>query len=252
LCNSVPVPYRGAVPRSTLTRDQIVTTAIDLLDDEGLDGLNMRSLGKRLGAAPTAVYWHVRSKDDLVLLAGDRVWHEIELPDADGADWHAATEALATGLHAMFARHPWLVQAFGSHLFYGAGKARFDDRSLEVHEAAGFSADEADRAAAAVFTFVLGSVLAASAADSLVKRLARDGADPQQLIGETMDRAREVARRFPRLRRRLDAPAAERYADAPEHTFEHGLRALLHGLRAPLTTRAGRSPDGSDVAPSRT
>jgi AcrR family transcriptional regulator len=234
------VPYRAPVSRTTLTQDQIVRTAVELLDDEGLDGLNMRSLGKRLGAAPTAMYWHVQSKDNLVLLAGDSVWHEIELPTLEGPDrrddWRTCAEALATGLHAMFSRHPWLVQAFGSYLFYGVGKARFDDRTLAVYETAGFSADQADRAAGAVFTFVLGNVQATSAADSLAKRIARDGHDPHELLRDAMDKAREIAMGFPRLRSRLDAPEAERYAEAPEQTFEHGLRALLHGLDAELTT----------------
>ena len=60
------------MPRDTLTREQIVTAAIDLLDAEGLDGLNMRALGQRLGSAPTAVYWHVGSKDNLMALAADQ------------------------------------------------------------------------------------------------------------------------------------------------------------------------------------
>ncbi|MDF2710501.1 MAG: putative transcriptional regulator, TetR family, partial [Nonomuraea muscovyensis] len=78
------------MPRDTLTRDQIVRTAVELLDEEGLDGLNMRSLGKRLGTVATAVYWHVKNKDDLVLLAGDHVWNEVELPDVDAVDWRTA------------------------------------------------------------------------------------------------------------------------------------------------------------------
>ena len=69
--NHVQVPYLWHMPRDTLTRDQIVTAAIDLLDAEGLEGLNMRSLGTRLGSAATAVYWHVGSKGDLIALAGE-------------------------------------------------------------------------------------------------------------------------------------------------------------------------------------
>jgi AcrR family transcriptional regulator len=50
--------------RDTLTLEQIVDAAVELLDAEGLEGLNMRALGKRPGSAPTAVYWHVGSKDN--------------------------------------------------------------------------------------------------------------------------------------------------------------------------------------------
>lgn len=217
------------MPRDTLTTDQIVRNAVELLDEEGLDGLNMRALGKRLGAAATAVYWHVKNKDDLLLLAADQVWNEIELPDP-GADWRPAATAMATGLHAMFGRHPWLVQAFGSYLFYGEGKARYDDRSLAVYEAGGFTEAEADRAAAAVFTFVLGSVLGTSAMVSLTRRLSRTGKDVEGTVQEVMDRATEIAARFPRLSARLDAPRAAEYAAAPEQTFEYGLQALLDGL----------------------
>jgi AcrR family transcriptional regulator len=57
------MPYPLRMPRDTLTREQIVKAAMELLDDEGLEGLNMRALGRRLGSAATAVYWHVGSKD---------------------------------------------------------------------------------------------------------------------------------------------------------------------------------------------
>ncbi|WP_106396299.1 TetR/AcrR family transcriptional regulator [Actinocorallia populi] len=223
------------MPRDSLTKDQIVRTAIELLDEEGLEGLNMRSLGKRLDAAATAVYWHVKNKDDLVLLAGDRVWQEIELPDPEEADWRAAATALATGLHAMLSRHPWLVQAFGSYLFYGEGKARYDDRSLAVYEKGGFGGDPADRAVAAVFTFVLGSVLEVSATASLTRRLGRNGGDAEELFQETLARAGEVAERFPRLRVRLETRQATDYAAGPDETFQFGLRALLDGLQGRIT-----------------
>ena len=39
------MPYLGRMPRDTLTREQIVRAAVDLLDSEGLEGLNMRALG---------------------------------------------------------------------------------------------------------------------------------------------------------------------------------------------------------------
>ncbi|MEU7804235.1 TetR/AcrR family transcriptional regulator C-terminal domain-containing protein [Micromonospora arborensis] len=224
------------MPRDTLTREQIIQTAIELLDEEGLEGLNMRSLGKRLGAAATAVYWHVKNKDDLVVLAGDHVWDEIDLPDLDALDWRTAATSMAAALHAMLSRHPWLVQALGTHLFYGPGKARHDDHSLAVYEAAGFTGADADQAAAAVFTYVLGNVLGASATTSLMRRLSRDGGDPHEALRDTMAKATEVATRFPRLRARLETPAAD-YNAAPEDTFQFGLQALLDGL-------ADRRPEG--------
>ncbi|MFF4214443.1 TetR/AcrR family transcriptional regulator [Streptomyces sp. NPDC001796] len=223
------------MPRDTLTADRIVRAAIELLDDEGLDGLNMRSLAKRLGSAATAVYWHIKTKDDLVRLASDAIWHEVELPDLDATDWRTAATAHASGMHAMLTRHPWLVQAFGSHLLHGPGQARYNDLGLAIYEKAGFAADDADRAAATVFTFVLGSALGPAAQVSLNRRLSKNGADAEQLMADAMTRATKTALQFPRLRQRLDTTAATQYAAAPDNTFAFGLQSVLDGLQARLT-----------------
>jgi AcrR family transcriptional regulator len=233
------VLYRGRMPRDTLTRDQIVKAAIDLLDSEGLEGLNMRALGKRLGSAATAVYWHVGSKDNLIALAGDQVWNEVALPDLAAVGWRTAATQMATGLHAMLTRHPWLVQAFGSYVVFGPGKARHDDHGLAVYEAAGFTGARAGQAMAAVFTYVLGNALGPAAVTSLIRKLSRDGGNAQELLRDRMATAREVAAQFPRLRASLDTAAAD-YGAAPENTFEFGLQAILDGLQARLTTQGRR------------
>src|SRR6266566_4695923 len=174
------------MPRDTLTREQIVTAAIELMDAEGLDGLNMRALGKRLGSAATAVYWHVGSKANLIALAGDQVWHEIALPDLTATDWRTAATQMATDLHDTLTRHSWLVQAFGSYPVFGPGRARHDDHLLAIYEAAGFTGARADQAMTTVFTFVLGNALGPAAAASLTRKLGRDGARAEELLRDSM------------------------------------------------------------------
>ncbi|MCD0481740.1 TetR/AcrR family transcriptional regulator C-terminal domain-containing protein [Streptacidiphilus sp. ASG 303] len=219
------------MPRNTLTREQILTAAIALLDAEGLEGLSMRALGQRLGSAATAVYWHVGSKDNLIALAGDQLWHDIALPDPDEVGWRTAATVMAGDLYAMLTRHPWLLQAFGSFLMFGPGKARHDDHLLAIYEAAGFAGPAADQAAAAVFTFVLGNALGPAATASLARKLRREGSSAEQAIGGAQVEAREIAAPFPRLRARLDTHSADHGA-APGGTFQIGLRAILDGLEA--------------------
>ena len=61
----------------------------------------------------------------------------------------------------------------------------------------------------------------------------------------SMKQAREIAAQFPRLRDRLDTPAAG-YGAALDNSFEFGLLAILNGLQpnSPSTTtnktRAGQ------------
>ena len=225
--------------RETLSRDQIVTAALELLDAEGLEGMNMRALGKRLNSAATAVYWHVGSRESLIALAADRAWAEVELPDPAAVGWRTAACQMATSEYAMLIRHPWLVQAFGSYQLYGPGKARHDDHSIAVYEAAGFAGAEADQATSAVFTFVLGNALGLAATTSFTRKLGRDGGDVQALMRANRAEVLEVAAQFPRLHARLELPSAG-YGAAPGGSFAFGLQAVLDGLEARLAARGGQ------------
>src|SRR2546427_8680665 len=49
-----------------LDQSQIVQAALSLLDEVGFDGLTMRNLAKKLGIQAASLYWHVRSKQDLL------------------------------------------------------------------------------------------------------------------------------------------------------------------------------------------
>ena len=228
------------MPRDTLTREQIVQAAIELLDAEGLEGLNMRALGQRLGSAGTAVYWHVGSKENLIALASDQVWNEISLPDLETLGWREAARQMAANLYGMLTQHPWLLQAFGSFLILSAGKARHDDHSLAIFETGGFVGTQADQAMATVFTYVLGNALGPAAAASLTRKLDRGGSDGAALIRENVAKAKVIAAQFPRLRTRVNTGAAE-YGAAPEDSFHIGLEAILYGLEAQLTPSV-RSP----------
>ncbi len=207
----------------TLSRDQIVRSAVELLDQEGVEGLNMRALGARLGVAPTAVYWHVKRKDDLIVLAADEVWDEIPLPDPAASGWRAAVQAMAEGLYAMVSRHPWLATTMSTHLVYGPKKARHDDHALGVFEAAGFAGPAADDAYATVMVYVLGRALTEAAEQARTRRLRR-AADP---AAEERDLAHitEIAAAYPRLRARLDAAATN-----PAPALTYGLAVILDGL----------------------
>lgn len=90
-----------------LSRDRIVEEAVALLDAEGADRLTMRRLAERLGTGSTTLYWHVKTKDDVLDLALDKIFGEVEIPPEDGRGWRAALTALINGWRAVLLRHPW-------------------------------------------------------------------------------------------------------------------------------------------------
>jgi AcrR family transcriptional regulator len=222
------------MPRDTLTREQIVHAAIELLDAEGIDGLSMRRLGSRLGSAATAVYWHVKSKDDLVVLAGDAVWGEIKLPDPGQVGWRTAATTIAHDTYAMVTRHPWLLPAMSTQLIYGPGRARYDDHCLAVYEAAGFTAVDADNAHKTVFAFVLATALGAAAELAWRARRRREDGSEEEQMRDTIAQASDIAMQFPRLRARIQAMKDVDPAAPPDQSFEFGLHTILNGLEARL------------------
>lgn len=219
--------------RETLNRHLIVTTAIELLDTHGLEGFNIRALGKRLGGAATAIYWHVGSKDNLVALAVEQAWNEIALPDVTELGWRKAAANMANELRAMLRRHLWLVQAFGTQVLYGRGKARHDNHCLAIYETAGLDKTQAMQAATAVMLFVLGSALGPAASASLTRKLDRETGNARDALRESLETAHMIAAEYPRLRAYLE-PGGEAYALVPDGSFNFGLEAILDGLQIRL------------------
>ncbi|MEV0716178.1 TetR/AcrR family transcriptional regulator C-terminal domain-containing protein [Asanoa sp. NPDC050611] len=103
-----PARPRRAAP---LTRDRIVHAAVSVLDEHGIEGLTMRRLGSDLGVTSTALYWHVRTKDDLLDLAVDEVFGGVVLPA--GGSWQEDVRALTRGWRAAMLRHPWAPGLIG-------------------------------------------------------------------------------------------------------------------------------------------
>jgi AcrR family transcriptional regulator len=98
--------------RDTLTRDRITTAASELLDTLGTAHLTMRKLAERLEVAPPTLYWHVKTKDDVLDLAVDAIFSEVEIPDRTG-DWAADARTLVLRWRATMLRHPWSPALIG-------------------------------------------------------------------------------------------------------------------------------------------
>ena len=60
-------------PRA-LSRDIILSAALELVDEEGLSALSLRSLGKRLGVSQAAFYRHIPDKAALLEGISEQVW----------------------------------------------------------------------------------------------------------------------------------------------------------------------------------
>ena len=220
--------------RSTLTVDQILGAAMGLLDEEGIDGLSMRKLAGRLDAGATSLYWHVKNRDELVVLLIDAVYGEIELPeDVTAETWRDAAREFARNTRATAGRHPWLVSVLDqlvlAHL--GPNVSRLADRMLAVFQTAGFELQEAERALNTLLAYITGVSIGEAAFHT---SLARQGTTEQEWLEEEGRIVDEMASELPRLREVADGYRNADVQAKMDEDFEYGLDRVLDGLQARL------------------
>lgn len=72
----------------------------------------MRRLAQQLDVTSPAMYWHVKTKDDVLDLAVDQIFGEVPIPEASD-DWREDIRALARAWRAAMLRHPWAPSLIG-------------------------------------------------------------------------------------------------------------------------------------------
>ena len=68
-----------------LSRDTIVTAAMEILDSYGLADMTMRRVATHLGVAPGALYWHLATKQQLIAAIADRILAPALDPSTPGS-----------------------------------------------------------------------------------------------------------------------------------------------------------------------
>src|SRR6516162_9394886 len=104
--DSIAEPARDEGERTRLTRAAVVDRALRLADADGMDALTIRKLAGELGVTPMALYWHFRSKDELLEGLAERVWSEIDIAVDRSAPWPAQLRGLLESLLQVLRAHP--------------------------------------------------------------------------------------------------------------------------------------------------
>jgi AcrR family transcriptional regulator len=204
-----------------LSRETIVRTALEVLDEAGLEGLTVRALGERLGVRAGALYWHVRDKRALLdematVMLGDLVAETSPAPET--ADW---LEYLTGSARAL--RRALLAHRDGAKVF--SGTYLTDDALLESMETplrvlttAGFSLADAVLGWQTVYSYVVGFVIEEQAV-----RPSPGETDPRYELDRRAGRI--DPERFPLSH----AAGPEGFAD-PEDRFARGLDLITAGM----------------------
>jgi TetR/AcrR family transcriptional regulator, tetracycline repressor protein len=225
-------------PRPALTREAVTRAALRLLDEAGLEGLTTRRLAAELGVQSPALYWHFRTKQDLLDDMAEALIVAAGLgPPHAGESWSAWLMRRARAYRASLLAH-----RDGARLVANARRlspaaiAAFNEE-LTAMLGFGFTPVLALRTITALSNYVTGCVLREQARP----RVDADGprVDAAALAGLT-----GAGPSAP-----LVVAIREGGSPSGEGAFDFGLRALIDGATAALE-RKGPSRSRTRTRPS--
>lgn len=205
-----------------VTRDDVIQTAIQLLQEVGLDGLTLRRLATELGISAPTLYWHVKDKRELLDLMAETMVREAREkmgPFPDKLEWW---EKIAEGMRRQY--HSILMYRDGARVVAGNRPTEaalpLIEQYMKLWSEAGFPPEEALATILTFGDFIAGSALEVQAE---MERAKIQTAQELRSIWTKMEE-------YPTLLAAAKGRAQHRSA-RPHAGFEHGLDLLISGLR---------------------
>ncbi|WP_436533471.1 TetR/AcrR family transcriptional regulator [Actinoplanes sp. HUAS TT8] len=209
-----------------LSKEVVVRAAVELLDEHGERGFTFKLLTERLQTGAGAVYWHVANKDELVLLATDKVIGDAlaALSPEAGADAETRLHTLLLTMYDVLDHHSWAApHVVAGHAMPSALLLLERIGSLIAETA--LPAQRHFAAATALFLYLVG----VTAQDSAHAKTVEPGVSRDELLGQEADRwAALDPATFPFITR----IAAELGDHSDRDQFITGVDLFLDGLRA--------------------
>jgi AcrR family transcriptional regulator len=220
-------------PRTPLTRERVLRTAIRIADEGGFESLSMRKLGQELGVQAMSLYNHVANKDDIRDGIVDIVMDEVEVP-ADGTDWKAAIRQSAISHHDVLLRHRWAARLMMATPRVSLPSLRWMEWLLRTLREAGFSPNMTHHAYHALDSHIMGFTL---------WQVSFPFSTREELLDLAESFLREIpAAEYPYVMEHAQEHLAEPNPAEPSE-FEFGLDLILDGLER-IRDAGSNSPAG--------
>nr|WP_306335313.1 TetR/AcrR family transcriptional regulator C-terminal domain-containing protein [Streptomyces sp. KL118A] len=211
-----------------LDRTRVARTALDLLNETGLEGLTLRAIAQRLDVKAPALYWHFKDKQALLDEMATEMMRRMgeEFLSAPDADWRVALTTAMRGMREHLLRHRDGAKVFSGTHYTDLSYAAPMEAHLRVLAEAGFAPGAAARAWFTAYSYTIGYVIEEQASGP-----GRGGGDGDGDSGyDLVARAQRLAD-YP-----LAAAAGEELFRAHDRGFEAGLAAVVAGIGATLAT----------------
>jgi AcrR family transcriptional regulator len=211
--------------RLRLSRRAVTDRALKLADADGLDTLTIRKLAQDLGVTPMALYWHFRSKEDLLEGVAERVWGEIDVNVDHSAPWPDQLAGLLKSLVNVLRAHPSAPRLVLEHEKRNEAALRATEVTLEVLRGAGFDPRYASEIARSALWTGITLVMSEPGYHPELS----DADHAEQLRRARIELAMLPAARYSRL---IECAAPMTACDDPEFHYRLGIELFIDGVRA--------------------
>src|SRR5262249_32176896 len=223
---------RDDTERTRLSKQAVTERALALADASGPEARPFSRPAQALGVTPMALYWHFRSKEELIAGITDRIWREIRIDVDPAAPWPAQLRGLLESLIGVLRAHPSASQLLLEGEKQSEGARQATEVALEVLHQAGFDPGHASEIARA--TLYTGLLLVMSEPGYDRALTAEQGADLQRR--KLVELASRPPDRYPRL---VEAAGPMTACDAPEFHYRFGVDLFVAGVEAMARQQAG-------------
>ncbi len=216
----------GEAERARLSRSAVVDRALALADTEGVDALTIRRLATELGVTPMALYWHFRSKEELVASLADRIWGEIRTDVDKAAPWPGQLRVMLESLIDVLRAHSSASALLLTSEKLGPSHWQATETTLEILRSAGFDPEHASEIARSALWTGLTLVMSEPGFDP--GRTDQERAEIQRR--KRVDLASLPPDRYPRL---VEAAIPMTSCDdGPDFHYRFGVDLFIAGVRA--------------------
>ncbi len=142
-----------------INRQDVLTSAIRVLDEVGLPDLTMRRVAGDLGVAPGALYWHIPNKQSLLAAIADTILADPALAAAASKSrmrWDRQLAGYAHALRTVLRRHRDGAEVVSAALASRLGSGGLHDSIAGIAAGAGAKPTDAHAAAVTMVHFVVG------------------------------------------------------------------------------------------------
>ena len=149
-----------AKQRAKLSRERVIDAALKIMDDEGLDAVSMRRVGRELGVEAMSLYHYVHDKEDLLLGIRERVLAQFLDPGTDG-DWEERARQAARSWRQILRAHPNMMVLISESKRFAMTPTslRPTETALRLLREVGLPEDDAVKAFCALGGFIVGFVM---------------------------------------------------------------------------------------------